>query len=495
MLASRPEEAGSGRRPGATSGRPRESGYGLAAGAISVLGRVMLTTPFAPAEAPLPGPASHRAAGLSPLQDAAVRGDHPDAESTVAVGRSWTDDEVAAWRSEFPILATTVGRHPLIYFDNAASSQRPQAVIDRLSRYASAEHANIHRGVHHLSQLATTAYEESRQTVARWLGVADSRQVIFTRGTTEAINLVAATWGRQHVQAGDEILLTQMEHHANIVPWQLLAEAVGAKVVVAPVTPEGAVDLAAWEALLSPRTRLVGLVHTSNTLGTVNPVGAMVAAARAHGAVVLVDGAQAVPHGRPDLPNFDPDFFVFSGHKVGGPTGIGILYGRAELLEAMPPYQGGGDMIERVSFSGTTYRGIPERFEAGTPNIEGAIALATALDFMDRLGTPAIRQREGELGAYFAARLAEIPGLHRYGTTEPRVPIFSFNLAGAHPSDVGTMLDLDGIAVRTGHHCCMPLWEHYGVPGTVRASLAFYNTTAEIDTFMASLDRIRRRLT
>lgn len=397
-------------------------------------------------------------------------------------------------RAHFPILGTKVGKKPLVYFDNAASGQRPRAVIERLTRYGAFEHANIHRGVHHLSQTATAAYEQAREVVARFLGVSEAKQCIFTRGTTEAINLVAHSWGARHLRTGDEVLLTEMEHHANIVPWQLVAERVGAVIRVAPVTDDGQLDLDGLRHCLSPRTKLVAAVHTSNALGTINPVADIVAMARGVGAAVLIDGAQAVPHGRPEITNFDPDFFVFSGHKLGGPTGIGVLYGKAELLEDLPPYQGGGDMIERVSFDGTTFRGLPERFEAGTPNIEGAIALATALDFMDQIGTDTIRRREAELRDAMAEVLRQVDGMVLYGDLPNKVPVFSFNLPGIHPSDLGTMLDLDGIAVRTGHHCCMPLWQRYGVEGSTRASLAYYNTDDEIMAFADSLKRARAML-
>ena len=397
-------------------------------------------------------------------------------------------------RAHFPILHTKVGKKPLVYFDNAASSQRPQAVIDRLTRYGSQEHANIHRGVHHLSQAATGAYERARETVAAFLGAREPRECVFTRGTTEAINLVAQRWSAAHLREGDEIVLSEMEHHANIVPWQIAAERHGATIRVVPVTDDGRLNLDAYRSLLNDRTKMVALVHTSNALGTVNPVAELVAEARKVGAHVLIDGAQATPHGRPDLASFDPDFFMFSGHKVGGPTGIGVLYGKAEILESLPPYQGGGDMIERVSFAGTSYRGLPERFEAGTPNIEGAIALATALDFVDEVGTETIRRREAALRDAMNERLRAVDGIIVYGDRPDKVPVFSFNLPGVHPSDLGTMLDLDGIAVRTGHHCCMPLWQRFGVEGSTRASLAYYNTEAEIDTFIASLERARAML-
>ncbi len=402
--------------------------------------------------------------------------------------------DVELVRAAFPLLEREVGGKPLVYFDNAASAQRPQAVIDRMEAYAKRGHANIHRGIHRLSQEATADYEAARETVGAFLNAGDARQCIFTRGTTEAINLVASSWGMANIGAGDEILLTRMEHHANIVPWQLLAERVGAKIVVAPVNDRGEIILEEFEKLLSARTKLAAFVHVSNALGTVNPVDEMAAMARRVGAAVLLDGAQSTPHQRVDLQALDCDFFMFSGHKVGGPTGIGVLYGKADLLEVMPPYQGGGDMIRKVSFEGTTYRGIPERFEAGTPYIEGAIGLAAGLEFVQGLDREGMEAHEAALLRYATEQLRELGGVRIYGEAAHKVSVISFTIEGAHHSDLGMMLDLDGIAVRNGHHCCMPLWEHYGIDGTARASFSYYNTQAEVDFFISSLKKIKKLL-
>ncbi|MBC2594496.1 cysteine desulfurase [Ruficoccus amylovorans] len=400
--------------------------------------------------------------------------------------------DVAAWRKDFPILAREVNGKPLVYLDNAASAQKPLAVIERIERYYSQEHANIHRGVHFLSQEATGAYEAARETVARYFNAAEARECIFTRGATEAINLVASTWGEANLHTGDEILLTVMEHHANIVPWQLLESRLGVKLVVAPVSDAGELLIDEWEKLIGPRTKLVALCHASNSLGTINPAKELIAKAHAHGIPVLLDGAQSSAHLKIDVRDLDCDWFVCSGHKLFGPTGIGVLYGKAELLGAMPPYQGGGDMIERVSFSGTTFRGLPELFEAGTPNIAGAIGLAAALDYVESIGHPAIAAQEADLLAYATAQLEQIEGLTIYGRAARKVALISFNIAGIHPNDIGTMLDSDGIAVRTGHHCTMPLWERFGLTGTARASFAFYNTRQEIDALVASLNKLRK---
>lgn len=396
--------------------------------------------------------------------------------------------DVARTRQDFPVLQqrTATGK-PLIYLDNAASSQRPLSVIERMRAYASNEHANIHRGVHYLSQEATAAYEEARVQIAEFIGAGQARECIFVRGATEGINLVAHSWGLAHLKPGDRILLTAMEHHANIVPWQLIAERTDAHIDVVPFDHSGQIDREAFTALLKPQTRLVGLVHASNALGTINPAAELIAEAHAAGALVMLDGAQSTPHLPIDVAALDADFFVFSGHKVCGPTGIGLLYGKASLLEDLPPYQGGGDMIDRVRFTGTTYRGLPERFEAGTPNIEGALGLAAAIQYIKALGPQTIEAYEAELLAYATTEIQQIDRLTLYGTAERKVPVLSFTVDGIHPSDLGTMLDLDGVAVRTGHHCCMPLWESLGLEGSTRASLAFYNTREDIDTFMASL--------
>lgn len=394
-------------------------------------------------------------------------------------------------RSEFPVLSRRMGKNPLTFLDSGASAQKPAAVIERIRRYYAEEHANIHRGVYRLSEQATLAYENARERIALFLNAPETREVIFTRGATEAVNLVAASWGQANLKAGDEILLTGMEHHANIVPWQMVAARTGAVIKVVPVTPSGELDLDAFRALLSPRTKLFGCVHVSNALGTINPVETLVREAKAVGAVVLVDGAQAVAHFMPDVRAIGCDFYVFSGHKLFGPTGIGVIWGRAGLLNAMPPYQGGGDMIKKVDFDGTTFREIPERFEAGTPHIAGAIGLGVAVDYFAAL-QPNAHDYEDALLGYATEKLTAIPGLRIIGTAPRKVAVCSFLLGDIHPHDVGTMLDADGIAVRTGHHCAMPLMKSFGIAGTVRASMAFYNTTDDIDRLVVSLDRIRK---
>jgi cysteine desulfurase/selenocysteine lyase len=390
--------------------------------------------------------------------------------------------DVAAVRRDFPILGTSVRGRPLVYLDNAATSQKPLAVIRRLERYYAQENANVHRGVHLLSEQATAAYESARGTVAAFLGLKDARGCVFVRGATEGINLVAESWGRAHLRAGDEILLTHLEHHANIVPWQVAAERAGARVVVAPVTPRGEVDLPAFRSLLSPRTRIAAFSHVSNALGTVNPAAEMTRLAKAAGAAVLIDGCQAAAHFKVDVPALGCDFYVFSGHKTFGPTGIGVLWGRPELLDAMPPYQSGGDMIRKVDFAGTTFREAPERFEAGTPDISGAIGLAAALDYFMPL----------QAAAHAHERLKGVKGLTIVGQAPEKVAVLSFTLEGAHPHDVGTLLDADGVAIRTGHHCCMPLMKSFGLAGTARASFAFYNTLEEVEVLARSLERVRK---
>lgn len=394
-------------------------------------------------------------------------------------------------RAEFPLLSLSSGKRPIIYLDNAATAQKPQCVIDAVSDFYARKNANIHRGLYRLSAEATAAFENARETVARFINAREARECIFTRGATEAVNLVANAWGMKYLREGDEILLTQMEHHADIVPWQLVAERTGAKILAAPILPNGELDVAAWKNLLSGRTRIVGISHMSNALGTINPVKELVAAAHAVGALALVDGAQSAAHGRVDVREIDCDFFVFSGHKVFAPTGIGVLYGKAEVLCTMPPYQGGGDMIEKVDFSGTTFREIPERFEAGTPNICGAVGLGTALDYFSPL-RDAAAAHEAALLAYATEKLNAVPGLKIQGTAENKASVISFVIDGIHPSDIGTMLDTYGIAVRVGHHCAMPLMKALGVTGTVRASFAFYNTFEEVDALADALIRIRK---
>lgn len=412
-------------------------------------------------------------------------------DATTRLQEAQTRFDVNRVRADFPVLSRMSGKNPLTFLDSGASAQKPRAVIDRINRYYSEEHANIHRGVYRLSEEATKAYEHAREQVAKFLNAPESREVIFTKGATDAINLVAASWGRANLKAGDEILLTEMEHHANIVPWQMIAEEKGAVIKVVPFTPAGELDLAAFRRLLSPKTKFVGCVHVSNALGTINPVADLVREAKAAGATVLIDGAQAVAHFRPDMKKIGADFYVFSGHKLFGPTGTGALWGRAELLNAMPPYQGGGDMIKKVDFAGTTYREIPERFEAGTPHISGAIGLGVACEYFSAL-QPAAHEYEEALMAYATEKLSAIPGLRIIGTAPKKVAVISFLLGDIHPHDIGTMLDADGICVRTGHHCTMPLMKALGIPGTVRASFAFYNTKEEVDRLVASLERIRK---
>ncbi len=399
--------------------------------------------------------------------------------------------DVAAVRREFPILGTSVHGRPLVYLDNAATSQKPLAVIRRLERFYAEENANVHRGVHRLSEQATSAYEAARAVAARFLGLADPRGCVFVRGATEGINLVADSWGRAHLRPGDEILVTHLEHHANIVPWQLAAERSGARVVVAPVTPRGEVDLDAFRALLSPRTKMAAFAHVSNALGTVNPAAEMTRLAKAAGAAVLVDGCQSAAHFGVDVPSLGCDFFVFSGHKTFGPTGVGVLWGRPELLDSMPPYQSGGDMIRKVDFDGTTFREAPERFEAGTPNISGVLGLAAALEYFMPI-REAAHAHEQALLAAATERLRAVPGLTVVGEAAEKVAVLSFNLKGAHPHDIGTLLDADGVAVRTGHHCCMPLMKGLGLAGTVRASFAFYNTMEEVDALVRAVERARK---
>jgi cysteine desulfurase/selenocysteine lyase len=400
--------------------------------------------------------------------------------------------DVARVRAEFPILATRVHGKPLVYLDNAATTQKPQPVIDALSRYYRAENANIHRGVHYLSQLATDGYEGAREKVARFLNAASAREIVFVRGATEGINLVAQSYGRSVLRPGDEILITGMEHHSNIVPWQLLAEQTGTVLRVAPLTDAGELDLAAFDRLLGPRTRLVSVVHLSNALGTVNPVRRITAAARGLGIPVLVDGAQSAPHLGVDVQALDCDFFVFSGHKLFGPTGIGVLYGREALLDRMPPWQGGGDMISSVTFERSTWAALPAKFEAGTPHIAGAIGLGVAVDWLSAIGLEAVVAHEDDLLRYATAEVGRIPGATLIGTARDRASILSFALDGVHAHDVGQVLDLEGIAIRAGHHCAQPVMQRYGVAATARASFALYNTRAEVDALVAGLAKVQQ---
>lgn len=400
--------------------------------------------------------------------------------------------DVERVRRDFPILTREVHGKPLVYLDNAATSQKPYQVIDAERNFYAAHNANIHRGLHLLSQEATEQYEHARARVRDFINAAESHEVIFTRGATESINLVAASWGGQNLRRGDIVLLTGMEHHANIVPWQLLSERNGVEIGVVPVDDTGALQLDVLEKKLNDRVKLVALCHASNSMGVVNPIEQVIELAHARGIPVLVDAAQSAPHLPLDVRDLDCDWLVFSGHKLLGPTGIGVLYGKSALLEAMPPYQGGGDMIERVRFSGTTFRGLPERFEAGTPNIAGAIGLAAALDYFSGLGHTAVSGHERMLLDYATERLEAIEGLTIHGTARPKIAVLSFTLREAHPADIATMLDMDGIAVRSGHHCTMPLWEHFGLEGTARASFAFYNTRDEVDRLAESLVKVKR---
>jgi len=400
--------------------------------------------------------------------------------------------EVERIRADFPILKSAPGGKPLVYLDNAASSQMPQQVIDRLVRYQTAEHANIHRAVHTLSEIATAEYEKARGKVARFVNAREEREVIFTSGTTEAINLAMHGYGRKFIGAGDEIILTTLEHHSNIVPWQMLAEEKGAKIRVVPIDDSGELLLDAYESLFSERTRLVGVTHVSNALGSVNPVKSMIAFAHARGVPVLVDGAQAAPHLQVDVQDLDCDFYAFSGHKLCGPTGIGVLYGRAALLERMQPFKGGGDMILSVTFEKTTYNVIPQKFEAGTPPIAAAIGLGAAIDYLARIGMDAIAAHEHDLLAYATAQLERMPGVRIIGTAREKAAVLSFALDGVHPHDVGTLLNQDGVAVRTGHHCAQPVMQRFGVPATSRASFAFYNTMAEVDALVAGIRNVQK---
>jgi len=401
---------------------------------------------------------------------------------------------VAEIRKQFPILERTVKGRPLVYFDNAATSQKPLQVIEALRHYYSHYNANIHRGIHTLAEEATMAYEATRMAVKDFIGAASTEEIIFTRGTTEAINLVAYTWGRQHISKGDEILISEMEHHSNIVPWQVLCEEKGASLKVIPVEEDGSLSISAFRELLTERTKLLSVVHVSNALGTVNPVKEMTDAAHAVGAKVLIDGAQSAVHLDIDVQDLDADFFAFSGHKVYGPTGVGALYGKRELLESMPVFQGGGEMIREVSFEKTTYADLPYKYEAGTPNIADTIALKAALDFISEIGKVNIRTHEEALLNYATEQLKTLPGLRIIGEARNKVSLVSFVIEGIHPQDLGVLLDNMGIAVRTGHHCTQPLMKRFGIPGTVRASFALYNQKEEIDSLVAGLQKAIKML-
>jgi cysteine desulfurase/selenocysteine lyase len=402
--------------------------------------------------------------------------------------------QVESLRRDFPILDQEINGQPLAYLDNAASSQRPRQVIDAVSRYYEHDHANVHRGVHTLSQRATDGYERARESARRFVNAPSTREIVFVRGTTEAINLVAQSFGRPRLAPGDEILISHLEHHANIVPWQMLCQQTGAVLKVIPIDDRGEVDFEAYQRLLGPKTRILALAHVSNALGTVVPVDRFIALARARSIPVLLDGAQAVPHQAVDVRELDCDFYCFSGHKMCGPTGIGVLYGREALLADMPPWQGGGDMILAVTFAGTTYNGLPFKFEAGTPNIAGAIGLGAAIEYLEAIGMEQIAALEASLLEYATARLSTVSGLRIIGTAAQKAAVVSFVLEGIHPHDLGTIVDADGIAIRTGHHCAMPVMDRFAVPATARASMSFYNTSAEIDRLVESIERARSLL-
>jgi cysteine desulfurase/selenocysteine lyase len=400
-------------------------------------------------------------------------------------------DGLDAVRGEFPILGETVGGEPLVYLDNAASTQKPRAVLDAVARYYEHDNANVHRGVHTLSERATLAYEAARSTVARFVGASDSSEIVFTRGTTESLNLVAASYGGDVLREGDEVLLTEMEHHSNIVPWQMACARSGAKLRVVPILDSGDLRMEAFASLLGPRTKIVAVTHVSNALGTVNPVAEICRLAHAAGAVVVVDGAQGIAHGPVDVAALGCDFYAFSGHKMYAPMGIGALWGRRELLDAMSPWQGGGEMILTVTFEKTTYNVAPHRFEAGTPDVGGAVGLAAAMDWMSALGLGRIAAHEHALMQYAEAALRRVPGLTIIGNAREKAAVHSFVLEGIHPHDVGTILDHEGVAVRTGHHCAQPVMERYGVAATARASFGVYNNVADIDRLVEALGKAR----
>ena len=407
------------------------------------------------------------------------------------VGDALRRYDVERVRRDFPILSREVNGKRLVYLDNAATSQKPRAVIDALVRYYEQENANIHRGVHYLSQHATEEYERARKTVQEFLKAQDVSEIIFVRSATEAINLVAQTYGRRHVGSGDEVLVTAMEHHSNIVPWQILCEEKGATLRVAPMNEQGELMLEEFGDLLTARTKLVAAPHVSNALGTINPIERMVQMAHSRNIPVLVDGAQAVPHMAVDVQSLDCDFYAFSGHKVFGPTGIGILYGKSRLLETMPPYQGGGDMISSVTFEKTLYNKLPYKFEAGTPNIEGAIGLGAALEYLMNLGLDGVAAHEHDLLAFGTERISALPGVRLVGTAKEKASVLSFIMENVHPHDVGTILDQEGIAVRTGHHCAQPVMDRFGIPATTRASFALYNTREEVDALVRGIEKVR----
>jgi len=399
--------------------------------------------------------------------------------------------DVERIRADFPILHQKVHGHPLVYLDNAATSQKPRQVIDAIVRYYERDNANIHRGVHYLSEKATQDYERARKTVQEFINADDSREIIFVRSTTEAINLVAQTYARQNLKPGDEVLITAMEHHSDIVPWQMICGEKQAKLQVAPINEDGDLILEEFERLLSPRTKLVAVAHLSNALGTINPLRQIIDLAHAKGIPVLVDGAQAAPRLPVDVRELGCDFYAFSGHKIYGPTGIGVLYGKLPLLEAMPPYQGGGDMISSVAFEHTVYNKVPHKFEAGTPDISGPIGLRAALEYINRLGIENIERHEHELLEYATKRVSALPGIKLIGTAKEKAGVLSFVMEGVHPHDVGTILDQQGIAIRTGHHCAQPVMQRFGVPATARASFGLYNTKEEIDALVSGIKKVQ----
>ena len=408
---------------------------------------------------------------------------------TSSVGTSFDVEKI---RQDFPVLHQEVNGKPLAYFDNAATTQKPQVVLDALAHYYSRDNANIHRGIHTLAERATAAFEETREAVRAFLNAPSAEEIIFTRGTTEAINLVATSWGRTHLRAGDEVMISGMEHHSNIVPWQMVCEERGATLKVIPVLKDGSLDMEAFEVLLTPRVKMVAVVYVSNSLGTINPVKTLIDKAHAVGARVLLDGAQASSHLVIDVQSLDCDFYVFSGHKIYGPTGAGALFGKREVLEAMPPYQGGGEMIKEVTFEKTTYNDIPYKFEAGTPNIADVVAMRAAIDYLQALGKETLAAYEQELLAYATEAVQDIPGIALVGTAPEKISILSFVMEGIHHFDIGMMLDARGVAIRTGHHCTQPLMHHFGIEGTARASFAFYNTTTEVDRMVEGLHRIAK---
>jgi cysteine desulfurase / selenocysteine lyase len=407
---------------------------------------------------------------------------------TKAVGTGFDVDQI---RADFPVLRQTIHGKPLVYLDSAATAQKPYAVIDAIRKFHEVDCANIHRGVHELSQRSTAAYEETRAKTKKFINSRSKNELIFVRGTTEGVNLVSSSWGRRNVKEGDEIIISALEHHSNIVPWQMLCEEKGAKLRVIPMNDRGELLLEEYEKLLNPRTRMVAFCHVSNALGTINPAREIIEMAHRAGALTLVDGAQAAPHMKVDVQALDADFYTFSGHKVCGPTGIGILYGKTKLLNAMPPYQGGGDMIRTVTFEKTTYNDLPYKFEAGTPNIAGGIGLGAALDYLTHIGLDQIAAYEHHLLMYGTEALSRIPGLRIIGTARQKASVLSFVIEGIHPHDIGTVLDRQGIAVRTGHHCAQPVMDAFHIPATTRASLAFYNTASEIDALAAGLVKVK----